>query len=119
MTVREFYEAIESDYEEVLGRLCKEERIEKYLRKFITECSMEDFDNAFNSNDFKEAFRVVHSIKGMCLSLGFTKLGEVSSVVCEELRYGPPQGDISSEVENLRKVYTFTTDNIKLISKSA
>lgn len=119
MIIREFYEAIDSDYREVLNRLCKDERIEKYLLKFVSANNMDDFEKAYEAKDYKEAFRVVHSMKGMSLNLGLSKLCEQSSEVCEELREGSPKEDISRKIEKLRETYTYTIDNIKLISKSA
>lgn len=35
MTVKECYELMEGDYNDVISRLAKDERVEKYLRKFI------------------------------------------------------------------------------------
>ena len=39
MTLKECYEAMGADYEAVMGRLRKEERILKYLTKFLEDPS--------------------------------------------------------------------------------
>lgn len=116
MTLNEFYDTVGSDYNEVLNRLNKEERIVKYLLKFASENILEDFEKSYKTENFEEAFRVVHSMKGMCLNLGLSKLCEISSDVCEDLRNGPPKEDISGKIDKLRKEYNFAMEHIKLIS---
>ena len=37
MTVRECYEAMGADYEDVLGRLRKDERIQKFVLKLLND----------------------------------------------------------------------------------
>ena len=69
MTVKECYEQMGSDYEGVLGRLGSE-AIVKRLAK----------------NDGEEAFRAAHTLKGVCLNLGFDELFEVSAELTEKLR---------------------------------
>lgn len=118
MTLNEFYDAVGSDYSEVLNRLNKEERIVKYLLKFASENTLEDFEKSYETGNFEEAFRVVHSMKGMCLNLGLSKLCDISSDVCVDLRNGPPKEDISEKIDILRKEYNIAMDNIKLISKT-
>ena len=38
--------------------------------------------------NYEEAFRASHTIKGICQNLGFTKLGNSSSVLTDKLRDG-------------------------------
>lgn len=116
MTIRDFYGVIDANFDEVISRLGKEERIQKYLFRFADEGAIENFDKAYEAKDYSEAFRATHSIKGMCLNLGLSQLGEASSVVCEALREGPPKVDLTEAIANMREAYTFTIDAIKKIS---
>ena len=95
MTVKECYKQIGGNYEEVLQRLMSDERIRKYLLKFIDSDSMQKMREALEREDYKEAFLHVHSLKGMSLNLGLTGLSESSQVLCEALRTGEPAFDTS------------------------
>lgn len=106
MGVKECYESIGADYNGVLGRLMKDERIEKYLRKFAEGNYYDEIEQALNGEDWETAFRNVHSLKGMSLNLGFDNLHKYSDVLCEELRpCVKPQKDITSMVSDVKEEY--------------
>lgn len=113
MTVQEFYNVMESDYNEVIGRLMKEERVNKYLHKFAEGDEYAHFKESFEAQDWPEAFRMVHSIKGMCLNLGIRNLSKSSSDLCEEIRNGAPQRDLSDMLAKLDADYNETIAKIK------
>lgn len=113
MNVREFYETIGSSYEEVFERLMKDDRIVKYLRKFALEDEYVRIEKYLDANDAQEAFRCVHSVKGMCLNLGLSKLCTSSAVLCDELRNGIIEGDISDKVKRFKDDYYYIVAKIK------
>ena len=88
MTVEEFYAAVGGDYEGVLGRLRSEERLRKFAVKFLSDPSYEKLCEALKSENYEDAFRAAHTLKGVCQNLGFTRLYESSSVLTEALRDG-------------------------------
>lgn len=96
MTVEAFYSAIRGDYAGVMSRLMKEERILKYVGKFFGGTEYADMVQAIAEQRWTDAFRGAHSLKGMCLNLGFSSLAASSSELCEALRSGEPVGDIPS-----------------------
>ncbi len=67
MSLQECYAAFGGDYEGVIGRLLMKSMEEK---------------------NYEEAFRASHTIKGICQNLGFTKLGNSSSILTDKLRDG-------------------------------
>ena len=79
MTVKECYEQMGSDYEGVLGRLGSEAIVKRFALKFLQDPSLA-------KNDGEEAFRAAHTLKGVCLNLGFDELFEVSAELTEKLR---------------------------------
>lgn len=98
MTIREFYEKINGDYEGTILRLRKEELIKKYVLK-SKECNdMDNLTNSLKEGDWSSAFRYSHNLKGLCANLGFTVLGESSSRLCELLR---PYGTLGSEAPSI------------------
>ena len=120
MTVKEFYEKIGGNYDEVCSRLMKEERVLKYLNKFLATDNYQNLLARLAEKDYPEAFREVHSLKGVALNLALTPLAEASSVLCEELRSGEePKVDISGMLSDVDRCYKETVDAInELISES-
>ena len=86
MQLKECYDTFGGDYESVKERISKEEIIEKFLIKFLSEPSYENLCRALEYEDYKEAFRAAHSIKGVCANLGFPGLENSSSSLTEYLR---------------------------------
>lgn len=94
MTLQDCYAAMGGDYEGVLSRLRSERLIKKFVLKFLEDKSFELFCSSMATKNYEEAFRAVHTIKGICQNLGFTRLIESSSEMSDALRHGwTPQAD--------------------------
>ena len=65
MTVRECYEELGSDFDKVLSR---------------------QLETALADKDAETAFRAAHTLKGICLNLGFDNLFAPSQELTEKLR---------------------------------
>ncbi len=119
MTIEQCYNAIESSYEEVLGRFAGNKMlVEKFARKFLDDPSYQSLTDTLGKQDYEEAFRAAHTLKGVCANLGFAQLFEVSSDITEELRDGNP--DVSKLPELLEKVtaeYKKTVDAINSVNE--
>jgi len=81
MTLKECYSVLEADYEGTIGRLMNERLVQRFILKFLNDTSYEQLENFMKAEDWKEAFRMAHTMKGVCQNLGLTKL----FVVCDEL----------------------------------
>lgn len=86
MTLRECYSAIGGDYDEVIGRLRTEERLQKFLVMFKNDSCYNDLIAAVGAGDALSAFRAAHTLKGVCLNLSLQLLGKRASAVTEALR---------------------------------
>lgn len=86
MTVKECYEQMGSDYEGVLERLGSEAIVKRFALKFLQDPSFAQLKESLAKNDGEEAFRAAHTLKGVCLNLGFDELFEVSAELTEKLR---------------------------------
>lgn len=104
MTIRECYEAVGSNYDEVLGRLGSERLVSKFAAKFLDDKTFQELQKALQENDNPSAFRAAHTLKGICLNLGFAKLGEASSELTEMLRNGGTVTDLMY-VERVKEEY--------------
>ncbi len=62
------------------------------MLKFPTDPSFQLLSDALRENRIEEAFRGAHTLKGICINLGFTKLYETASALTEILRAGKTEG---------------------------
>ena len=112
MTLQECYEKMGGDYAAVSSRLPSEKFIQKYVLKFADDKTMELLEKSFTGEDFDEAFRAVHTIKGMCQNLSFKRLEASSSQLTEALRSGKtPEAD--GLYEQVKQDYELTANAIK------
>ena len=112
MTVKECYEQMGSDYEGVLGRMGSEAMIKRFALKFLQDPSFNNLKENLEKNDGEEAFRAAHTLKGVCLNLGFDELYEASAEITEKLREKETAGseDMFQKVE---EKYQKTVNAIK------
>ena len=88
MTLRECYAALEGNCDEVLNRLRSEALVQKFVLKFLADGSYELLCSSMESENYPEAFRAAHTIKGVCQNLDFTRLYRSSSELSDALRNG-------------------------------
>lgn len=105
MTLRDFYKKIGSDYDAVVALMGGSERIvDKFVRKFPNDPSAAELFKSFEEKDYETAFRMAHTLKGVCLNLGFVRLRESASALTEALR--DHVADNAPELlENVRRDY--------------
>lgn len=117
MTVKECYDAIGADYEDVLGRLRKDERVQKFLLKLLDDKSYELLKNSIESGDMNEAFRAAHTLKGVCQNLSLTPLFKSASELAERLRDGKEYGeDVKPLLEQVEQDYTHMIECIRKLA---
>lgn len=87
MTLEVFYNTIGSDYKSVLTRMGNSEKIlAKFVRRFKDDKTAGELIAAVESGDYETAFRMAHTLKGLCANLGLDKLQNSSSELTEALR---------------------------------
>lgn len=112
MIIKECYAKMNADFDGVMTRLIKADRVAKYTLKFPDDPSMELLLQKLAENDIETAFRAVHTLKGTASSLGFTEMYQCASDVTEELRGGKPGSLLGAKVEKLKAVYAIACDVI-------
>ncbi len=85
MTVREAYEELGGDYEEMSYRI-SETMILKLLGMLLKDTNYSDICEGIAGHDYELAFRGAHTLKGVALNLGLTSLAETASDLTEALR---------------------------------
>lgn len=86
MTVKECYECLGADYEDVSCRLRSEEKIVKFLNMVLKDTNIKDLCDAMEEQDYEKAFRAAHTLKGVLLNLGLSVQGRYAAALTEALR---------------------------------
>lgn len=111
LTISEFYSRTGGNYQEVISHLADEKRVARFLKMFLSDPSFESLEEALEQGNVQEAFRAVHTLKGVCLNMGFSGLFEECSKVTEDLR----SGNLEAGMQNmpaLRQRYRSIVENI-------
>ncbi|SDB12653.1 Hpt domain-containing protein [Eubacterium oxidoreducens] len=112
MNLKDCYEAIGGDYDDVMSRLPKEDLVEKFLKKLVEGEEYGQLLNAVQLADYKSVFAASHTLKGVCANLGLKELCEVVSQLCENVRGGEPKEDITPLVDAVKKQYLRLKENV-------
>lgn len=86
MTLKTLYQEIGGNYANIMDRLLQEERVKKFVLLFLKDSSHQLFIQALEQGDTKEAFRAIHTLKGVCMNLSFDALYQHSNELTEYLR---------------------------------
>ena len=101
-----------ADYEEVFHRLPRESMVRKFALMFLNDDSYPKLEQSLKEGNAQEAFRAAHTLKGVCVNLGFDKLYEVSSALTEKLRAKELDGtDVM--FEKVKEQYDITVNAIR------
>jgi HPt (histidine-containing phosphotransfer) domain-containing protein len=103
MTLKECYESMGANYDEVIGRLRTDERVQKFLVRLPKDPSYQQLCDALEQRQVEEAFRAAHTLKGVSQNLALTKLHHSADILCEKLRgqqeYDPACEPMLAEVK--------------------
>lgn len=92
-----FYSKIGSDAKPVIERFGSVETAKKFVNKFVADGSFALLKESLRESKPDDAFRAAHTLKGICLNLGFERLFEEASAVTELLRGG--------DIEKAKKIF--------------
>ena len=116
MNLRECYKCLGGDYEDVLSHLRTEERVEKFLYLFLSDDSYDRLVRSLQTGNDTEAFRAVHTLKGICQNLAFTQLYGSSAELTEALRDGHKR-DVVELVKQVQADYQRTVEAIQMLGR--
>ena len=89
-----------------------QQMVQRFAIRFLNDKSYETLEAALKEKDVDSAFRAAHTLKGVCVNLGFDKLYEVSSALTEKLRAKELDGtDVM--FEKVKEQYDITVNAIR------
>lgn len=86
MQIDECYAAFGGNYEDVKSRLMKDDLIKRLVIKFLADTSYERLAEAVAQKNHGDAFRAVHTLKGVSQNLSFDRLSQATEGLTETLR---------------------------------
>ena len=107
MTIKECYEQMGADYDEVLRRFPSDAFIQRFALKFPNDPSFPSLVKFLAEGNVQEAFRAAHTLKGVAQNLAFTQLAPLAIEITEILRAGTMEGT-APLMEELQKKYDLT-----------
>lgn len=113
MSVQEYYQKMEGDYKSAFARLGSDERLIRFLVKFVDKDEWSSLMAALDKDEWQEAFLHAHNMKGFALNLSLTALAKSSSELCEALRHGEPSEDIRPMVSAVQSSYEKITEAVE------
>lgn len=114
MTLEQCYAQMGANYEDVLKRFYKPDMIRRFVKLFPADTSFQLLRDSMAAGDVKEAFRAAHTLKGVCLNLGFDNLSPSAVELTEILRAGTFEG-AAEQFAVVEKEYARTLDAINAL----
>lgn len=118
MTVKELYDRIGGNYEEVIGRLSSERLVTKFVIKFLDDKTVPELKDAVEKGDREMIFRAAHTLKGVAANLAFSEILKQAEIITEATRNVPgkepdEKTDINAAFATLYAAYEKTVTAIK------
>ena len=113
MNLKDCYIKFGGDFDEVLGRLRREQIVQKFVYKFLDDKSFHLFETSMENKDYEEALRAVHTLKGICQNLAFTRLFESSNLVTKALK----ENDWNTAIDMIPKLSMDYYETINVINE--
>lgn len=117
MELKQIYEQMQGDYDSVLERLGKEDRVKRFLFMLADKEMDQLIMDAYQEKDYERLFREAHSLKGICANLSLDKLEHSTSALVEELRDGEPKIDITAHIQAMKEDYDMTIAAINSLER--
>lgn len=118
MDLRECYETLGGNYDEVKRRLIKDERIQRFLFLFPKDENFALLKKAVEGQDWAAAFRAAHTLKGIAMNLNLDRLSRSAVTLTDLLRNGPPTEDVTPVFTQMEQDYQLTVETITGFQKS-
>lgn len=101
-----------------MERFCGDEELYlNCIRMFVNENNCDTLDRYMNSGDYKAAFKVAHSIKGVVGNLGFSELYAVSCKFVDTLRGEPKLEEAKVLYEDFKQSYAQMLTAVEELNK--
>lgn len=109
LSLKEFYARVNGNYEVAISRFRSEATMMKMAGLFKKDNSMALLTDSIITENWEEAFRAVHTLKGIALNMEFTAFAKACADMTEALRGGGTDPD-PAYYEAVLREYTIVVD---------
>ncbi len=113
MTVKDCYDKLHGNYEDVQERFLEDKRIKKFLFLFLNDEHFDKLGESMKNQDWNEAFLNAHTLKGVCANLSLSYLLDEVKILTELLRGGNGSDEANESYERVKDAYVLTRDAIE------
>ena len=120
MTIQECYQKLGGEFAQVEKRLPSVGLVRKFIVKFLDDDSYSNLCLAMQNGQWEEAFRAVHTLKGVSANLGFSRLLASAGALAELLRAETETipGRTADLLEEVKQDYELTVSVIRAYLES-
>lgn len=122
MQLEECYATFGGSYEDVKSRLMKDDLIKRLIIKFLADTSYDNLEKAMNEKNYGDAFRAVHTLKGVSQNLSFDVLSHSTEGLTESLRKWETvpvdEAVCQQQWKQVMEAYQTVTDAIRSLQES-
>ncbi len=115
MDVKTCYEAMGGNYENVMHRLMKEDRVCRFLKLFLRDESFHTLEGAMAAQEWETAFRAAHTLKGVTMNLDMDRLSRSMVELTDALRGGAPAPGVEQLFDQVKQDYQLAVDSISAL----
>lgn len=113
MNIKEFYSEINGNYDDVYSRLQNDVLMTKIVKMFLNDNSYNDLKTGLETGDGELAFRGAHTLKGVCLNLGFSNMTDDVVSFTEDLRPRSIPSDYNVKFDKITSEYNKVLEAIR------
>jgi HPt (histidine-containing phosphotransfer) domain-containing protein len=109
-----------ADFEDVMSRLRKEERVKRFLLKIPDDQTFALLCDSMEKREMDEAFRAAHTLKGICQNMSLTPLSRsvtrLSDHLKENREYSP---ELEPMLAQVKEDYAMVSEKIKQLPQDS
>ncbi|MEE1076115.1 MAG: Hpt domain-containing protein [Acutalibacteraceae bacterium] len=117
MTLRDFYNEINGNYNEISSRILNEGRIRKYLDIFLQDNTFTDLCTEIDRNNIQSAYIYAHKLKGLSQNLSLSSLYVYADLITKALQGNNIKKTICV-LPKLSQEYTRVISGIKSLNEN-
>jgi HPt (histidine-containing phosphotransfer) domain-containing protein len=105
MTIQEFYQRVDGDYEAVLENMLSDDNILQFMEMFLHDPNYGRLTEALEQGENQQAFKAAHTLKGVSANLSYGRLYEAAAALTEDLRDGKTPDGVKEHFPRLQQEY--------------
>ena len=116
MTVKDCYEVMKGDYDDVISRFKTDDKVRKALLKVLDDTSFTALCNSIEKNDMDGAARAAQALKSISKNMSLTNLAYSSSILADALKGRQSYGDdVEPLFKKVKKDFALTMSCIQML----